>query len=251
MTKSPTATEASLVPEYEFHPLANIFPMLESKELNELLCDIEANGLNEPITLYEGKILDGRNRYKAAQLGKITLPETAFRQLPDGIDAEKFVISANIHRRHLTAEQKRDLIAKLIKANPTQSNRLIAEQTKTSHHTVVDVRETMEGTGQIAQLSATTGKDGKTRKTKVKGEKKAKSKPQKDEEPKRDLTKYKAFLGTVLDALAKWPRDAEQAKEWNDYTLECLERVMDETWLYPEDDEEAEAGGEQPPAQLQ
>ena len=42
-----------------------------------------------------------------------------------GTDPYAFVISANIYRRHLTAEQKRDLIAKLLKADPSKSDRQI------------------------------------------------------------------------------------------------------------------------------
>jgi hypothetical protein len=49
----------------EFHYLANIFPMLAGDEAKALADDISEHGLREPITLLEGKILDGRNRYIA------------------------------------------------------------------------------------------------------------------------------------------------------------------------------------------
>ena len=49
----------------DIHEFANIFPMLGDEELKELCADIEKNGLAEPITVYEGKILDGRNRWTA------------------------------------------------------------------------------------------------------------------------------------------------------------------------------------------
>ena len=54
---------------YEFHPFADLFPMLDkdSRSFKGLIEDIEANGQQEPVWLYEGKILDGRNRYNACQ----------------------------------------------------------------------------------------------------------------------------------------------------------------------------------------
>jgi DNA-binding transcriptional regulator YhcF (GntR family) len=54
-----------------------------------------------------------------------------------------------------------------LKADPTQSNRQVAEQAKVSHVTVGAVRDELEATGQIDQLPATTGTDGKTRKRKT------------------------------------------------------------------------------------
>jgi hypothetical protein len=51
--------------KYEFHPIANIFPMLPEAELATLTEDIKVNGLKLKILLYQGKILDGRNRYLA------------------------------------------------------------------------------------------------------------------------------------------------------------------------------------------
>jgi hypothetical protein len=55
----------------EFHEIASLFPMMDSEEYAALKASIEASGLRKPIVLYEGKILDGRNRYRACvELGK-------------------------------------------------------------------------------------------------------------------------------------------------------------------------------------
>jgi DNA modification methylase len=47
------------------HPAADAFPMMDDARLAELKADIDANGQREPITLCDGMILDGRNRYRA------------------------------------------------------------------------------------------------------------------------------------------------------------------------------------------
>ena len=48
--------------------------------------------------------------------------------VPGNVDPYAYVISANVHRRHLNAEQKRTAIETLLKAKPEQSNRQIAQQ---------------------------------------------------------------------------------------------------------------------------
>src|SRR5215813_12527138 len=49
------------------HPLANMFPMIEGSAFEELKRDISAQGILEPIRLYQGMILDGRNRVRCWQ----------------------------------------------------------------------------------------------------------------------------------------------------------------------------------------
>ena len=50
---------------YEYHELANLFPLMDESQYSDLVADIKENGLIESIILHEGKILDGRNRYNA------------------------------------------------------------------------------------------------------------------------------------------------------------------------------------------
>lgn len=87
--------------KHDFHSLANIFPLLEADAFDQLVADIKAHGLREPIWLYEGKILDGRNRYRACVKARI---EPSFRDY-GGNDPLAFVISLNLKRRHLNASQ--------------------------------------------------------------------------------------------------------------------------------------------------
>ena len=95
--------------ELQFHPLANIFPLIEGAEFNALVEDIRANGLRENIVLLDGAILDGRNRYRACQLAGEK--PRAIEYLGD--DPVGFVVSLNLRRRHLDESQRAIVAAKL------------------------------------------------------------------------------------------------------------------------------------------
>ena len=86
---------------FTYHPIAAIFPLLDEHKLAELTADIKANGLKQDITLYEGMILDGRNRYRACLQADVLPTFHAYA----GDDPVGHVLSLNLHRRHLTASQ--------------------------------------------------------------------------------------------------------------------------------------------------
>jgi len=94
----------------EFHPLADIFPMMSAEEYAALKDDIATHGLREIITLAEDKIADGRNRYKACvELGI----ELRYEEW-DGVGSLlAFIISKNLHRRHLSESQRAMVAAKI------------------------------------------------------------------------------------------------------------------------------------------
>lgn len=88
--------------DLESHKFADIFPMVEGEQAEQLKIDIKENGLLQPIVLFEGKILDGRNRYRASkELGLTPKFETYTGEKP-----LEFVISGNLKRRHLTESQR-------------------------------------------------------------------------------------------------------------------------------------------------
>jgi hypothetical protein len=82
--------------------------------LKTLADDIKAKGLTELIMLFEGKILDGRNRYRACELAKVELSADHFTQY-EGNDPLGFVISKNLHRRHLSTSQRSIIAAEIAK----------------------------------------------------------------------------------------------------------------------------------------
>mgnify|MGYP003953483627 FL=1 len=94
---------------YEYHELANLFPLMDESQYSDLVADIKENGLIESIILHEGKILDGRNRYNACNDASV---EPNFVEY-EGEDALSYVISLNLNRRHLNESQRAMIGAKL------------------------------------------------------------------------------------------------------------------------------------------
>ena len=104
--------------EYPVHPVASLFPMIDDESLNALAEDIKKNGQREPIIVAyldeamidEPVVIDGRNRHAACKLAGIE-PEFKFvmslndRELSPQVIAD-WIISHNLHRRHLTTSQK-------------------------------------------------------------------------------------------------------------------------------------------------
>jgi hypothetical protein len=157
----------------KFHPLADMFPLMEGEEFDQLVADIETNGLNEDIITYNGMILDGRNRYRAclaAGWHPVTIAEHfvvggstlgADRWIDDPV---AYVISANIHRRNLTPELKAEVLAKLVAMQPEKSDRELAKQARVSHPTIAKARRKAEATGKALPVEKRVGADGKARK---------------------------------------------------------------------------------------
>ena len=85
----------------EIHAAANAFPMMDGNRFEELLQDISDHGLIESITVFDGQILDGRNRFKACEHLGIEPRYTSY----DG-DPWQYAWSKNGQRRDLIAEQR-------------------------------------------------------------------------------------------------------------------------------------------------
>jgi len=97
--------------EMPVFPAADLFPMLDGDALHELAEDIKANGQKEPlvIALVDGvwTLVDGRNRREACRLAGV---EPTYRELGDE-DPTAFILSVNIHRRHMTKGQRAMAVA--------------------------------------------------------------------------------------------------------------------------------------------
>lgn len=96
--------------DFSPHALAELFPMLSEKEIGELADDIVTYGQREPIMLLDGKVLDGRNRLAACRFAQV---EPRFVDY-EGDDPLGFVLSLNLHRRHLTESQRAMVAAQIV-----------------------------------------------------------------------------------------------------------------------------------------
>lgn len=86
------------------HPLSAAFPSMNEADYLALKDDIDEYGQREPIIMFEGMVLDGWHRYRACV--EIGIEPTKFNFAADKEDPVAFVLSHNLHRRHLSASQR-------------------------------------------------------------------------------------------------------------------------------------------------
>jgi hypothetical protein len=87
----------------DFHPVCKMFPEMTKQEFQAFTEDIAKNGQRDPIWTYEGQVIDGRHRYKACHmLGRVPLT----REWDGNGSLTAFVVSLNLHRRHLDTSQR-------------------------------------------------------------------------------------------------------------------------------------------------
>ncbi|NDC79172.1 MAG: hypothetical protein EBZ67_15070, partial [Chitinophagia bacterium] len=150
----PTVTEVSSKPKEV--PRQNMVPELTEIEFESLKASIrEAGRILVPVVVTsDGDIIDGKGRVRAAQ------------EVVHGLDAEAARLrrlSLNCVRRHLSAEQKREIVTATLRATPDLSNNYLGELTGVDGKTIARVREELEATSALPKLTAFRGKDGKTR----------------------------------------------------------------------------------------
>jgi len=96
------------------HPAASLFPEMNASEFASLKADIRDRGLMVPISLSaDGRIIDGRHRYKACR--ELKIEPTCVRN--KGYDNEAIIaaaiVSLNLKRRHLDESQRAMVAARL------------------------------------------------------------------------------------------------------------------------------------------
>ena len=141
--------------ELQLHALCEVFPEITGAEFDALVADIKANGQRETIKLYEGQVIDGRNRYRACLAAGI---EPKFEGISIDGDIASYVLSLNLHRRHMTAAQAAAVVAAITdwsKANTRGGRRSTDEIPEIPLTTVAD-RAKASGTSERTQRTADT-----------------------------------------------------------------------------------------------
>jgi hypothetical protein len=183
----------------DIHPAANLIPPMSAEERKGTGEDIKAKGGQPdiPVVLYidpEGPwvLLDGRSRLDAMEEQglRIFKQDNPTRddwdlfvnfELKENIDPWAFVLSANLHRRHLNNEKKRETIAAIIKARPELTDRQIGKLVKADHKTVGDERKkSKKSNGEIPhkERREASGRKARGRKPGAKESKKLRESPE-------------------------------------------------------------------------
>ncbi len=130
--------------------MAGLFPLIDGDEFNDLAADIAAHGLREPIVLYDGAILDGRNRYAACLSAGVAPRFVEY----DGDDALAFVLSLNLHRRHLNQSQKAALALDILPMAEAEAKKRQGARTDLEHSDTNTgmLRRGMEAREDVARM---------------------------------------------------------------------------------------------------
>lgn len=120
---------------YELHPLCTLFPRVVGAEFDALREDIKTNGLRQAIVLHDGMILDGGNRYRACIEAGVEPTYVNF----DGGNLVAFVLSANLHRRHMSSSQQAAIVASA--QNWTESQGVGRPRKSAPESTLLDTAE--------------------------------------------------------------------------------------------------------------
>jgi hypothetical protein len=137
---------------YDLHPLCVLFPRMAGAEFAALVDDIKANGLRTPIVLHNDMVLDGGNRYAACLKAGVDPTFTEF----GGGNLVSFVLSANMHRRHMSPGQQAAIVASAqdwAKAQPRGGDRK-SDQSATLHLDRVQDRAAQSGASERTQKMA-------------------------------------------------------------------------------------------------
>ena len=145
------ATTGNPLAGYKIHPVAAIFPLMVGKARAEFGADIKKNGLREPIVTHLGEVADGRNRL----IGCIDAGvEPRFVEWTGTGSIVDWIISINIHRRHLTDQQRAMIAAKVAEVMAVDGRRRSAQNLRNSGSHTENLDPESRAHGSSAEMAA-------------------------------------------------------------------------------------------------
>lgn len=139
----------------EAHPLTNYIPALADHD--ELVMDIAQNGLLNPLVLYEGKLIEGRVRYRAAREAGTGTPvqDWVLMDTPEK-DPLEWMVRRHLETHELTELDRIKLVATLLpyyQQLPGHTTIKLNKATGLSHHKVRNVQYLI-GAGKLGPVLA-------------------------------------------------------------------------------------------------
>jgi len=190
----------------EIHPAAELFPMMSETEFEAMKEDIRLHGQNDDVLIWNGQLLDGRNRLRACvELGI----EPGWSELPKTLDPVAWVLSHNLHRRHLSTAQRAMVATNLATLLNGQQKREsdaagiqaasqieAAKQLHVSRDSVQKARKVKENATQAVVAAVEAGQMSLNAAVKT-------TKPDKPKEIKPKNGKESPSAASLVDALTK------------------------------------------------
>jgi hypothetical protein len=102
-------TDPVYIGQARIHPAAQLFPEMSSEELSKLADDIKRRGIRQPLVMYDGMVLDGRNRIRAALIAGIPFEKMPRANVPPDADPYALAWSLNCERLAYNPAQKAEI----------------------------------------------------------------------------------------------------------------------------------------------
>lgn len=215
----------------EFHEAADIFPLMQGKEFGDLAKDIERQGLLEPIWTYQDKIIDGRNRYRACMIASV---EPRYREWDGEGSMIDFIVSLNLHRRHLNTSQ-RAMIANDIsqlKLGEKKSDTQICAPSQSDAAAMMNVGKRNVQKARVVSEHGVPELADAVRRGKMaldRAEKIARlPKPEQKEEMERPKTKKQKPLTDKQRRMSGTGKECTEALQFSIVAISHLERIRDD-----------------------
>lgn len=212
------------------HPLSAAFPAMPENEIDALAEDIKKHGQRDAGVMFEGMVLDGWHRYLAC--GRAGIRFTS-KEL-NGEDPVAYVLTKNLHRRHLTASQRAASIVAATNWRPrgyqdqsapgadhSLTAKQLAEKAEVSERTIEHAKTAHEaGLGEAVREGRVSAKRAAAVAKLPKSKREKALREPAEKKPKGDDAKLRAELidvqGLYADLLEKHADLADTARELQD-----------------------------------